>query len=119
MEADGDGQVGGERDGKVGMILHRFDKSLPFEPEVYRDDLVVLDAIRFRSLWYGPGAYRAHLEDTARHLEGVEISPFNPGAHTNDPEGYAYRTTEGRDSGVRSRVRRRRKLGDVGWRGRP
>ena len=64
--------------------------SLPFEPEPHRDDLVVLNTIRYHSLHWGPGAYRAHLEDVARYLEGVEISPFNPGAHTSDPKGYAY-----------------------------
>ncbi len=72
------------------MFLHEAVTSRPFEPEAHRDELVVLNAIRYHSLWHGPGMYRAHLEDTARRLEGVEISPFFPGAHTDDPGGYAY-----------------------------
>ncbi len=63
-----------------------------FDPHPHRDELVVLNAIRYHSLRHGGGVYREHLQEVRRKLAGEIESPFNRAAPASDQKGYEYMT---------------------------
>ncbi len=75
------------------MFLHEADAtSRVLDPHPHRDDLVVLNTIRYHSLRHGGGVYREHLREVRRKLAGEIESPFGRAAPASDQRGYEYMT---------------------------